>query len=70
MDKKIAIVLISEEETGRDDYIILHELVHLVLWEMDIFTEKNIIEKRKNHYFELLEKTCKDITDILFKEQK
>ena len=63
--KKKASVLICDVETGRDDYIILHELIHLVLWEYDHFCEKNIADKKKDQYFELLEKTTKDLTDII-----
>jgi len=62
---KKASVLICDAETGRDDYIILHELIHLVLWEYDHFVEDNISDDKKDEYFELLEKTAKDLTDII-----
>jgi hypothetical protein len=62
---KKASVLICDTKTGRDDYIILHELIHLVLWEYDHFVEDNISDDKKDQYFELLENIAKDLTDII-----
>jgi hypothetical protein len=66
---KKASVLICDAETGCDDYIILHELIHLVLWEYDHFVEDNISDNKKGQYFELLEKTAKDLTDIIHRSE-
>ena len=62
---KKATIILCDNETGRDDYIILHELLHLILWEYDNFCEAFITNDKKNQYFELLEKTVKDLTDII-----
>lgn|GEM_PF-1562767 len=69
LDNKKATILISKDKTGRDEYIVLHELVHLILWKFDRYAEKNISETKKDKYFELLEQSVKDITDIVFQSR-
>ncbi len=70
LKNKSATVLITKEETGRDSAIILHELIHLLLWEYDHFYEKKFVGKEKDEYFDLLEKTVKDLTTIILQIDK
>lgn len=52
---KRATILLKEQETGKDSVIILHELLHLLLWQLDSCAEPNIPEKKKNQYLQRLE---------------
>lgn len=70
LENKKATVLITEEETGKDRELILHELIHLLLWEYDHFCEKKFVGKEKDEYFDLLEKTVKDLTTIILQIDK
>jgi hypothetical protein len=70
LKKKSATVLITKNETGRDRAIVLHELIHLLLWEYDHFCEKKFVGKDKDEYFDLLEKTVKDLTTIFLQMDK
>lgn len=67
---KSAIVLVSKKETKKDNAIILHELVHLLLWDLDQFAENNIPDKSKDSYFGKLEKTVEDLTQIFLEIDK
>ena len=69
-EKKTAILLITEEQTGKDNAVILHELIHLILWEYDNFLEENLPESKKGKYFDLLEKTVADLTNVLLQKDK
>jgi len=67
-ENKKATVLISKKDTGKDpNKVILHELIHLILWRYDQYSEKLIAVDNKNKYFELLEKTVESLTDIIYK---
>ncbi|MFA5050590.1 MAG: hypothetical protein WC499_00525 [Patescibacteria group bacterium] len=70
LKNKSAIILITKEKTGKDNTIILHELIHLLLWKYDTFCEKEINNKKKNHYFDLLEKTVADLEKIFLQRDK
>lgn len=64
---KKAVVLIANDETGKDvNKVILHELVHLLLWDLDHYAEKHVPDKKE--YLTLLEKTVGDITERIFHE--
>lgn len=67
---KKATVLISDSDTGHDSYTVLHELVHLVLWDVDHYAESKIAETDKGNYFDLLENTVKKLTDVFFVSDK
>lgn len=69
-ENKSAVVLIIEEETGKDSAIILHELIHLLLWDYDQYCGKNITAKNKDKYFDLLERTVADLTTIFLQKDK
>lgn len=66
---KKAIVLITKEETGKDSAVILHELIHLILWDFDHLIEEDLPKNKKDQYFNLLEKTVADLTKILSKNE-
>jgi hypothetical protein len=69
-DDKKATVLVTKEDTGKDSAIVLHELVHLLLWEFDQYSEKLIPKNKKDQYFDLLEKTVSDLTKIILEKDK
>lgn len=61
LNNKSAVLLISEKDTGKNlNETVLHELVHLLLWELDQFAEENVQDKKQ--YLSLLEKTVDQIT--------
>lgn len=62
---KTATVLILKTDTGRDSAIILHELIHLILWEYDHYAEQFVPASHRDHYFGLLEETTAALTNIL-----
>ena len=70
LKNKKAVLLMTKKPFKNEEDIIIHELIHLLLWEHDIFAEKTILkncEKFKgNHmkYMNSLEKTVKKLTDI------
>ena len=67
---KKATIYLSKQETGKDNSIILHELLHLILWKYDHFAEKFIDNKNKDEYFIILEKTIADLELIIYKKDK
>lgn len=67
---KSATILVSEKETGKDNAIILHELIHLILWEFDHLIEESLPKNKKDEYFDLLEKTVADLTNIFLQKDK
>lgn len=70
LKNKKATILLSNEETGKDSAIILHELVHLILWEFDHFCEKSIPKEKIKEYFNYLEKLVADLTDIFLHKDR
>jgi len=70
LKNKKATILITKEDTGKDSAVILHELIHLLLWEFDQFCEKAIPKNKKDQYFDLLEKTAADLTNIFLQKDK
>lgn len=71
LKNKSAKILISKEETGKDKTIILHELIHLILWDLDSYAEKRIKNKdEKNTYFYKLENTVSTLTKIITEKDK
>jgi hypothetical protein len=70
LKNKKATILITKEDTRKDSAVILHELIHLLLWAFDQFCEKEIPKNKKNQYFDLLEKTAADLTNIFLQKDK
>lgn len=64
-ENKTATVFLSQQETGRDRAIILHELIHLILWQLDHWAEETVPDEKKDTYFELLEKVVADLSRII-----
>jgi len=67
---KKATILISNNPKYSDEQIIVHELVHLLLWEYDHHRENLIPKNKKGRYFNLLEKTAAKFTKILLQNNK
>lgn len=64
LQNKKATVLIANKETGKDiDEVILHELVHLLLWDLDHGLES--IATNNIKYLEALEQTVEKLTKII-----
>ena len=69
LENKKGVVLISKKDNGKDlNKVILHELIHLLLWPYDQYSEKQIPADNKNKYFDLLESTINSLTDIIYKK--
>lgn len=70
LNKKSATILITKKNTGKDNSIILHELIHLTLWEYDHFCEQFIPKNKREDYFTLLEKTVANLHSVLIQKDK
>ena len=71
LKNKSANILITQEATGKDNAIILHELIHLLLWKYDQHCAREIpTGEKKNRYFDLLEATVVNLTNILLQKDK
>ena len=76
LKNKKAVLLMTKSPFKNEENVIIHELIHLFLWEHDIFAEKVILkncEKFKGDhlkYMNNLEETVKKITDIFSKLDK
>ena len=68
--KKKATVLLKKEETGKDSSIILHELIHLVLWDMDAFVDKSLPPRKKDEYLGHLEDAVSRIEKIMLEKDR
>ena len=69
--KKSAIVLLTKNPFLNEEEVLVHELVHLVLWDFDIFCEKIVLEKNEplkgqhGKYMDKLENTVEHLTQIV-----
>jgi len=74
LKNKKAILLLTGEPFKDEEDVIVHELVHLLLWDYDTFAERVILKNCKKfagdhgRYMDKLEATVKNITDILIKK--
>jgi hypothetical protein len=70
LKKKSAIVLLTNNPFLNEEEVLVHELTHLILWDLDIFCEKIVLEKNKplkgqhGKYMEKLENTVEHLTQI------
>ena len=70
LKNKKATLLITNKPFRNEESTIIHELLHLLLWEYDIFSEKIILknceELKGDHikYMNKLEKTVAKLTNI------
>lgn len=67
---KKATILFSNNPQKNDEYIIVHELIHLLFWEYDHLYENLIPKNEKGHYFDLLEETVVKFTKVLLQNNK
>ena len=70
LENKKATILFSSNPRKDDEYIVVHELVHLLLWQYDHFCENLIPENKKDRYFDLLEETAANFSKILLQNNK
>jgi len=72
--KKQALILLTDSPFRDEEKVLVHELVHLLLWDFDRFSEKYIPQDKgrlkgaHKKYMEKLEITVDHITNILFKK--
>lgn len=70
LKSKEAVLLMTNDPFKDEEEVVIHELIHLLLWEYDIFAEKTILKNcqpfKGDHmkYMNKLEKTVKNLTDI------
>lgn len=68
LPNKSAVILISNKDTGKDlNGVVLHELVHLLLWDLDHKLEG--FTSNRTEYLGTLEETVEKLTKII-KSQK
>ena len=64
-DAKKATIILADEQTGRDSSVILHELIHVLLWKHDSFSESKIGAESRDEYLELLENVVDQLTKTI-----
>jgi len=70
---KKAVILLTSEPFKDEEEVIVHELVHLLFWDYDVFSERVILKNcqkfKGDHikYMNKLETNVKNITDILIR---
>jgi hypothetical protein len=73
---KEAVLLLTNKPFKDEEGVIVHELLHLLLWDYDTFAERVILKNcRKfkgdhSKYMNKLEGTVKNLTDIFVHENK
>lgn len=71
LNNKIAIVLLTKKPFLNEESVLVHELMHLVCWDFDIFCEKIILKTNKpfkgqhGKYMDKLEKIVEQLTQIV-----
>lgn len=72
-----AVILLTKDPFKNEEYVLVHELIHLLLWDLDIFSEKFILEKTKERlkgdhgeYMVKLENTVDHLTRIFIETKK
>ena len=75
--KKKAIVLLTNNPFRDEESVLVHELVHLVLWDFDIYNEKLALAQSKTklkgkhgQYMDKLESTVDHLTKAFLKNQR
>lgn len=73
---KKAVVLVTADPFRNEESTIVHELVHLLLWDYDHFCERSFLkycqefEGDHDKYMDKLEDTVSKLTDILLNNKK
>lgn len=68
--KKSAIILLTDNPYLDEEETIVHELMHLILWDFDIFCERIVLENserlkgKHGRYMDKLEDTVEKLTQI------
>lgn len=76
LKKKSAVILLSKDPFLNEEEVLVHELVHLILWDFDIFCEKIVLEKNEplkgqhGKYMDKLENTVEHLTQIVLSNKK
>lgn len=70
LENRKVTILISADDTGIDKKIILHELIHLILWDLDQYSEQWIPEDNKGDYLGKLESTVEGITNTILHQDE
>lgn len=66
-DSNKVVILISKTPTDKDvDKVVLHEIIHVLLWKVDSFCEQRIGAANRDHYLELLEETVSDLQNRIY----
>jgi hypothetical protein len=74
--KKQATILLTREPFRDEEMVLVHELIHVLLWNMDGFCEKLALKHSKRHegdhavYMDKLEDTVAKFTEIFMKKNK
>ncbi|MEA1936591.1 MAG: hypothetical protein U9N04_00575 [Patescibacteria group bacterium] len=75
LKKKTAIVLLTKNPFLNEEEVLVHELMHLILWDFDIFCEKIVLEKNKllkgqhGKYMDKLENAVEHLTQIMINKK-
>ncbi|MEA2098016.1 MAG: hypothetical protein U9P70_03000 [Patescibacteria group bacterium] len=75
LKNKSAIVLLTNNPFLNEEEVLVHELMHLILWDFDIFCEKIVLEKNKSlkgqhgKYMDKLENTVEHLTQIMINKK-
>ena len=70
------VILLSKDPFLNEEEVLVHELVHLILWDFDIFCEKIVLEKNEplkgqhGKYMDKLENTVEHLTQIVLSNKK
>ncbi len=76
LKNKSAIILLTNDPFLNEEEVLVHELMHLILWDFDIFCEKIVLEKNKplkgqhGKYMDKLENTVEHLTQIVLTNKK
>ena len=76
LENKTAILLMTNKPFRNEESTIIHELIHLLLWKFDAYSEKVILkncdEYKGDHmqYLNELEETVAKLTDIFLDNNK
>lgn len=76
LKKKKAAILMTANPFLDEEGVLVHELMHLIIWDFDIFCERLALKNNKplqgshGKYMDKLEKTIEHLTQIIIKINK
>lgn len=62
-----ATIFISSRDNAQDEQALVHELAHLLMWDLDQFCTLYLSTKNRQAYLNVLEQTIKRLSAILKK---